>query len=81
MAAGEEIIVDTLRRSGYFRTLGLPLLNGRDIATTMSRAPPGRGHQRNRGPAVLARTDPIGKHITFFGPGPMGNRPSRSSAW
>ncbi len=74
IAAGEEIIVEHAFVSpGYFRTLGLALLNGRDIA---EQDVPGSAAVMVVNEIMARRCwpgqDPIGKHITFFGPGPDG---------
>jgi len=76
IAAGEEIIVDhVFVGPGYFRTLDLPLLNGRDIADNDVPDSP-RVMVVNE---IVAQRcwpgqDPIGRHITFFGPGPNGEQ-------
>ncbi|RPJ26235.1 MAG: FtsX-like permease family protein, partial [Planctomycetaceae bacterium] len=76
ISAGEEIIVDHAFVSpGYFRTLGLPLLKGRDIAAADV---PGSARVMVINEIMAQRCwpgqDPIGKHVTFPAPEPQGEQ-------
>ncbi len=76
LSAGEEIIVDhAFVNPGYFRTLGLPLLKGRDIGSTDAE---GSAHVMVINEIMAQRCwpgqDPIGKHVTFPTPEPQAEK-------
>ena len=56
--------------SGYFRTLGIPLLRGRDFATSDSKSTPRVAIvNQTAATAYWPGQDPVGRHITFAGEG------------